>query len=73
MASLIERLTLGDILVTPELSRLQLPHGCHKVPSLPDRVLEEMTFATAMQNDHTGVYFPANIHITHISGENHGR
>ena len=61
LASLIERLAPGDILVTPELSRLQLPHSCHKVPSLPDRVLEEMTFATAMQNDHTGIYISGQI------------
>ena len=61
MASLIERLTPGDNSGYPELSRLQLTHSCHKVPSLPDSVLEEMTFATAMQNDLTGVYFLANI------------
>jgi hypothetical protein len=32
-----------------------------------------MALPTAKQNYHTGVYCPANIHITHISGENHGR
>jgi hypothetical protein len=56
LAILIERLAPGDIQVTPELSRLQLPHSCHKVPSLPDRVLGEMAFPTAMQNNHTGEY-----------------
>ena len=44
MASLIERLAPGDILVAPELSRLQFPHSCHKVPSFPDRALGEMAF-----------------------------
>jgi len=43
------------------------------VPSLPDKVLEEIAFPTAMQDDHTGVYFlakTANMHITHKSRQN---
>jgi hypothetical protein len=31
------------------------------------------SITSGMQLVNTGVYFPANIHITHISGENHGR